>query len=508
MAVVYLAHHVTLQRHVALKVLRPLLAKSDRAIGRFAREAKAASLLDHDNIVSVLDFGLAAEGFYYLAMEYVAGTPLDNAIERSAPLGAARAVHIAAQIAAGAAHGHERGIVHRDLKPENVMLTSRGSDEDFVKIVDFGLAKPTMGAALGPAITQPGDLFGTPFYMAPELWRSAEVDARADIYALGIVVYEMLCGEGPFRGDSPVELMNQHLNAEPAPPSSRARGAGVLPPLDEIVLRCLRKDPEARFESMRALGAALETVWQILAAGASGDGRTHGGAASATYRGATLGATRYEPASVDAVWDGPILAEEITHLQALRQRRLAEVADALWPSTLPDRVGALRTEIAALEERALGTGQRIAVLRADLEEVVSTARAQEAELRAGVVDANIARAAQRNTSLAELAPEELQTTVQHYDPLVRLRGAERRLATFGARSLEERLRREVSLGDIFGELTYIERELGKRYEELGALVQDAGAGRPELRRLLVAFGEVEGALASYEALLAMWQSGH
>ena len=505
MAVVYLAHHVTLQRHVALKVLRPVLAKNDRAIGRFAREAKAASLLDHDNIVSVLDFGLAVEGFYYLAMEYVAGTPLDGEIDRSAPFAASRAVHIAAQIAAGAAHGHERGIVHRDLKPDNVMLTTHGSDPDFVKIVDFGLAKPTMGAALGPAITQPGDLFGTPYYMAPELWRSDAADARADIYALGIILYEMLCGEGPFRGDSPVELMNQHLQAEPAPPSSRGGGAEVLPPLDEIVLRCLRKDPGERFDSMRSLGTSLETVAQILSAGVVGEGRSRLGGASVTYGGATLGATRYEPASVDAVWDGPVLAEEITHLQSLRQRRLAEVADALWPSTLPDRVGALRTEIAALEDRALATGQRIALLRAELDEVVSTTRVHEAELRAEVLDANIARAAERNESLSEISGA---TTVQHYDPLVRLRGAERRLKAFGTRSLEERLRREVELVDLFGKLTYVERELGKRYEELGALVQEAGAQRPELRRMLVAYGEVEGALASYEALLEMWQSAH
>ena len=504
MAVVYLAHHVTLQRHVALKVLRPVLANNDRAIARFAREARAASLLDHEGLVSVLDFGLAPQGFYYLAMEYVAGTSLDVELGRAAPFAPARATHIVAQIAAAAAHGHARGIVHRDLKPENVMLTTRGADRDFVKVVDFGLAKPTLGDAMGPSLTQPGDLFGTPHYMAPELWRAEPPDGRADVYALGVILYETLCGELPFEGNTPIELMHGHLQHDPGPPSRRPHGQDVPAVLDEVTVRCLSKDPAARYRSMDAFLTDLGRAWDVLRAPGLRTSYAGTGAAPGRAR-MTIDPTLYQPAEVDVVWDGPLLAEEITHLQALRRRRLAEVADALWPGTQPDGVVSLRLEIESLESHAVAAGQRLAVLRADLEEMESTVRLREAELRGELVDANLARVAQHVSTLSDLGTTEDQITANDRDPLSRLHRADRRLASFETRALEERLHRQLELGDALSKLSHIERELGARYESLGRLVQEAGESRPELRSGLVAYGEMEGALAAYEALLCMWE---
>lgn len=266
------------------------------------------------------------------------------------------------------------------------------------------------------------------------------------------------------------------------------------------MIGCLAKDPRERLPDMTAVLDALRRAWGLTRAPAL---RTTYGAGAIGDRGASL-ATLYQPGELDVVWDGPILAEEISHLQRLRRRRLADIADQLWPSTVPDGVLSLRNEIESLESRADVAAQRVAVLRAELEELDATVRPRAAALRNELVRANIARAAQTIVTLSEVdEPDERDDR----DPVTRLRVVERRLASFEAHALEEQLKRQVELADEMAAVSHVERELGRRYETLGRMVQDLAEPRPELASLLIELGEVEGALASYEALLSMWDQG-
>jgi serine/threonine-protein kinase len=191
MATVYRAEHVLIGKEFAVKVLVGDVAADPKMVERFKREAQAASRLDHEHIIQVTDFGSTPEGLLYIAMELLQGKDLATAIHREAPFEPARAVRISRQIALGLAHAHERGLVHRDLKPENIMLVPRDEQPDFVKILDFGLARVRESAHRneGERLTSSGMVFGTPEYMCPEQALGKEVDARGDLYALGVVVY-------------------------------------------------------------------------------------------------------------------------------------------------------------------------------------------------------------------------------------------------------------------------------------------------------------------------------
>jgi serine/threonine-protein kinase len=219
MATVYQAQHQSLGRDVAIKVLHPKVACDEGLVVRFAREARAATRIDHENVVYVLDFGCSEAGFFYLVMEHVAGIPLDAICTEQAPLDTGRVVHILAQIAAGIGRAHELGIIHRDLKPENIMLASRGNDRDFVKILDFGLSKAVDPEVQGRNVSKAGEVFGTPEFMPPEQWAGDEATPRTDLYALGATAFVMLTGRLPFAGTTALQLMYKHLQ-EPAPRAS------------------------------------------------------------------------------------------------------------------------------------------------------------------------------------------------------------------------------------------------------------------------------------------------
>jgi eukaryotic-like serine/threonine-protein kinase len=252
MGAVYRAEHTMMRRDLAIKVLLPELSGKEEFARRFEREAESASRLDHPNIITTTDFGRTGDGSLFLAMEFLSGTSLGAAIA-AGPMRIERALAIERQILRGLDHAHAAGVVHRDLKPENIMLVERDGQRDFVKILDFGIAKVTEPQSGGQALTQAGVIFGTPEYLSPEQALGEAVDARADIYAAGVILYEMLAGRRPFESEDKVKIISMHLAH--APPRVRDVNAAVdLPvPLEQAVLQAMEKSRENRFATAAAL---------------------------------------------------------------------------------------------------------------------------------------------------------------------------------------------------------------------------------------------------------------
>ncbi len=255
MGVIYLAEHTVIERRVALKLLAPKWAGSHVLTRRLFDEARAANRASHPNLIEVTDLIQEGESCG-LVMEYLAGESMDAVLHREEFLPVDRLLPIAAQIARGMAAAHEAGVIHRDLKPANVFLCERDGERDFVKILDFGVASWTESDPdAAPS------LVGTPIYMAPELASSDSVDARADIYALGIIMYEALAGKPPFNRGSVRDLLVAHITEDPQPPSSLPDVPQVVPAtLEHLVLRCLAKSPDARPGSMAEIAAQLERM--------------------------------------------------------------------------------------------------------------------------------------------------------------------------------------------------------------------------------------------------------
>ena len=236
MGAVYRALHTTLKREVAVKVLLPDFGGKDEFVRRFEREAESASRLAHPNIIAVTDFGRSAEGLLFLVMEYLAGQSL-TAVIRQGPVPATRAIAITREILAALGHAHAAGIVHRDLKPDNIMLVERNGRSDVVKILDFGIAKITDPEPGREALTQAGVIFGTPEYLSPEQALGSGVDARADLYATGVILFEMLTGRRPFESEDKVRIISMHLSHQVPKLSDANPAVDVPPPIAEEIGR-------------------------------------------------------------------------------------------------------------------------------------------------------------------------------------------------------------------------------------------------------------------------------
>jgi eukaryotic-like serine/threonine-protein kinase len=252
MGAVYLADQPTVGRRAVVKLLHPQLSRDPNVAARFNLEARAAAALNHPHIVTVYNYGADSargDGTLYLAMEHLDGRDLERAIADAGRLGAARAVHIARQVCDALAEAHARGVVHRDLKPSNVMLVTRGRDDDFVKVLDFGIAK-----VKGVALTHSNLVFGTPEYMSPEQLRGQELDGRSDLYALGVVLFEMLSGRMPYQGSSEPTILRRLLDNDPEP---YRRAQGLPGPLGPLVRWATDPDPATRASSAAELRARL-----------------------------------------------------------------------------------------------------------------------------------------------------------------------------------------------------------------------------------------------------------
>ena len=283
MGVVYRGEHVYIGKEVAVKILHEGYGGREESIKRFLREARAASLINHPNIVDVTDFGKSNDGTVFFVMELLEGEALDVVLQRDRRLELMRSITIVNQMAGALGSAHSKGIVHRDLKPENVMLIRRegrrelirqfADDEgetrtvserekafDFVKILDFGVAKVRDPEA-NERVTQQGVVFGTPEYMAPETARIGVSDPRTDIYALGIMFYEMLTGTVPFTGETPVDVMLKVVSQPVIPPRLKAPDIEITNEAERLIMKALSKDPLQRHQTMEELFNDLQTCY-------------------------------------------------------------------------------------------------------------------------------------------------------------------------------------------------------------------------------------------------------
>lgn len=241
-------------RKVAIKTLHAHYAREPEVIARFERECSLVCQLEHPNTIQFFDYGQSQNGDLFIVMEYVEGNSLADILEAEAPLSQERVVFILHQICGALEEAHRRGIVHRDLKPQNIMLTTRAGQADFVKLLDFGIAKSQSSeGAQASLLTQQGTVLGTPAYMSPEQFRGGLADTRSDIYSLGLIAYEMLTGKRPFHSDTPWGWATQHMTAEPLPFEAHAVAARTPHAMKTAILRALAKDPSERQASARQL---------------------------------------------------------------------------------------------------------------------------------------------------------------------------------------------------------------------------------------------------------------
>jgi len=262
---VYQAEQISLGKAVAVKVLHPHLMDDEKLVGRFKREAKSASKLNHPNSIQIIDSGQDADGTLYIAMELLAGRDLAQVIRDDFPLSLPRVVRIMSQVMSALDEAHAMGVIHRDLKPSNIMLIERRRGEkDFVKVCDFGIAKATTTDGKDEdrqqMLTIQGLVCGTPEYMSPEQARAENLDGRSDLYSAAIILYQLVTGDIPYKADSPMGIVSRHLAEIPTRPSARRPDLPIPKAMDDLILRGMEKSREARFASAVEFRAALEAV--------------------------------------------------------------------------------------------------------------------------------------------------------------------------------------------------------------------------------------------------------
>lgn len=270
MGSVYIANQEPIDRKVAVKVLLGKLAEDEISVRRFEQEARAISKMQHPNTVTIYDFGRTVDAHdeerLYIVMEYLKGRTLTQVLRAEGQLSGARASRILRQVCASLADAHTAGIIHRDLKPDNIFLTEVGGDADWVKVLDFGVAKLADAESAG-TLTQTGMIFGTPKYMSPEQAEGKPLDFRADVYALGVILFELLTGRPPFVADTPVGLLLKHISQPPPSFSELRPDLQVDPRLEAITMKALAKKPEDRFQIVQELAGELEGFERLASGG-------------------------------------------------------------------------------------------------------------------------------------------------------------------------------------------------------------------------------------------------
>jgi serine/threonine-protein kinase len=318
MGQVYLAEQISLGKKVAIKVLHRHLQGDEALAKRFQREAKAASSLNHPNSLQIIDFGQAQSGELFIAMELLSGRDLANVIHKEFPLPIERMVRIMTQVLAALDEAHAQNIIHRDLKPENIMIVDGRRERDFVKVCDFGIAKIQDAKSDGDSgtITMAGVVCGTPEYMSPEQCRGEKLDGRSDLYAAGVILYQMSTGQLPFTAESALGIVTKHLTETPVPPTQRAPQLAIDARLEQLILDAMQKDRERRPRTAFEMREKLETLLR----GHTGSQRVP----SEVARAATITTGSVPPAA-----PSPTLAGELVgsgELDAVPRRNGARVA--------------------------------------------------------------------------------------------------------------------------------------------------------------------------------------
>jgi eukaryotic-like serine/threonine-protein kinase len=384
MGVVYRARHVLIDRVVALKLIRPDLRTETHLRAWMLREARAANRVDHAHIIDIHDIGETDEGELYLVMEYLVGTPLSAEISKG-HFTITRAVDVLEQMAAALGRAHDLGVVHRDLKSDNILLTNRGGRKDFVKILDFGLAH----LARDPRLAPKGAVFGTPEYMSPEQARGEEANAGSDLYALGVLLYEMTTGKLPFHSHDREQLLDMQRNSPP--PSPRLLRTDLHPEAEKIIIRLLQKDPARRYKDAHHLSEDLKALQRSLPSTHTWDQPHSGDGPAPTPQpppapsaGVTEWATRSAqfarmvsrafPAG-DVAQDIQAALDEAWRLSARASRLEGEVASHMRKLEALERRGrALRAEIGRKVEELAHEESRVLRDAASENEIVSQFR--------------------------------------------------------------------------------------------------------------------------------------
>ena len=258
MGQVYEAQHVNINKRFALKLLRPEIVSNAEAVARFRQEAWSASSIGHENIIEIEDFATLPSGAVYLAMEFLEGVALSERMRQDTPLSFAESLDVMLQVASGLAAAHDKSIVHRDMKPENVFLGQKYG-RPLVKILDFGIAKVS-GAEGNKSLTRTGTIFGTPHYMSPEQALGKTLDHRADIYSVGVIMYELFTGKVPFEAESFMGILTKHITTQPMPPRQAAPDKQIPEAIEAVILRALAKEAEDRYQSMAELAGDLGAI--------------------------------------------------------------------------------------------------------------------------------------------------------------------------------------------------------------------------------------------------------
>lgn len=493
MSTVYLGHDELGGVPVALKILRPGLKPELRSVERFRLEARAAATVDHPNVISIESHGELEGGLCYLVMELADGVSLARAIRLEAPFGPRRAVRIALQIARAMARAHELGVLHRDLKPANVVLSHRRGEPDVVKVLDFGLAK-ILGHDEGDTLTKAGLIFGTPEYMSPEQAVGGKVDGRCDVYALGAILYEMLVGRPPFRGEGTFETVRMHV-AEPPPAPRDVRSDILVPPmLEGVVLRCLEKRPEGRFESAahleRVLGAVAAQLDRI-----PGTDRVDPDSGAPDSREATMTVDRAILLDADE-------AARAEHEQLRRHRKetLRRASARLDGQPVARPIGELLGRIARLEQLAVDRGADLAVAESRAEEARTAAQDRLSQLRLEYIDLQMEATRRRDGPRREPGlPEDagdLDAVVAALERIAaEVRAGERELAQKLETARKERKQLVARYADA-------EDAVDQCFDEVAALVRGAatGAEDEELAALLSDLESFDRWIAAHEAV--------
>lgn len=319
MGVVYKARHALMDRIVAIKMLQAQLISDSMSVKRFQQESQSASRISHPNVITVYDFGISPSGQPFIVMDYLQGISLADVIKEEGQIGVERSIKILAQACDALDHAHKMGVIHRDVKPTNFVLINYDEEKDFVKVVDFGVAKLMNATPDGQRLTQAGEVCGSPVYMSPEQCTGGELDQRSDIYSMGIVVYETLTGKLPILGKTMVDTMSKHISEMP-PTFQQARPDLYIPErLEQVVFKALAKDPNDRHQSMDELRIDLENAIprpgksQVLRSAPS-DQRGPGELLAAVLQGVSM-----------KVWAGVLAVVVVGGLGALQLRKMATV---------------------------------------------------------------------------------------------------------------------------------------------------------------------------------------